>query len=490
MSNFLNEFKKQALFTETQNGADAYLTTQSALLDFFAEAGALRNVNSDRIIKSFDRALNENPLLAMKCLFYYRDVREGQGERRLFRVIINHLAKIKPELVRLNLDLISFYGRYDDLLELLDTPVSDDVISLIKNQIEKDLNTPNPSLLAKWMPSCDTSSKETVRKATYIRKKLGLNEKEYRKMLSSLREKIKVTERLISQNRWEELELDKLTANNYIKYSNSFTNNIPEKWNQYILDVKEGKTSIKSSTLYPYNIVNKAKFANKQDSDLCDELWKSLPDYTNGQMESILPMVDVSGSMGVSVSGNVTAMDVAISLGLYISERVKGAFNNYFLTFSERPEIVQVKGNSLKEKINNMEDADWGMSTDLVRAFELILDLAIKTNATQDEIPKKLVIISDMQFNSAFSYTPRRRTLLENIKERFEANGYSMPTVIFWNVNSPKPTFQVSKDDKNVLLCSGCSPVILNGVLKYNSPMELVLETLNAPRYNDVKVEI
>ena len=490
MSNFLNEFKNQSLFTETQNGADAYITTQSALLDFFAEAGALRNVNKDRIIRTFDKALNENPLLTMKCLFYYRDIREGQGERRLFRVIINHLAKTRPELIKINLELIPFYGRYDDLLELLDTPLSDDVISLIKAQIEKDMNASNPSLLAKWMPSCDTSSKETVRKATLIRKKLGLKEKEYRKMLSNLREKIRVTERLISQNRWDELELDKLTANNYMKYSNSFRRNIPEKWDDYMSDVKEGKTSVKSSTLYPYNITNKARYADRQDSALCDELWKALPDYTNGQMESMLPMVDVSGSMGVRVSGEVTAMDVAISLGLYISERVKGPFNNYFLTFSERPQVVEIKGNSLQEKMNNMENESWGMSTDLVRAFELILNLAVETNATQDEIPKKLVIISDMQFDSAFRYTDRKRTLLNNIKERFESNGYSMPTVVFWNVNSPKVAFQVSKDDKNVLLCSGCSPVILSGVLKYNNPMELVLETLNAPRYKDVKVEI
>ena len=316
MSNFLNEFKKQALFTETENGADAYITTQSAILDFFAEAGALRNVNEDRIIRTFDKALIEDDLLAMKCLFYYRDIREGQGERRVFRVILKHLAKTRPELVRLNLNLIPFYGRYDDLLELLETELESDVINLIKEQLEIDLSSPHPSLLAKWMPSCDTSSKNTVAKATRIRRALELKEKEYRKMLSGLREKIRVTERLVSQNRWDELKLDQLTANNYIKYSQSFMDRIPEMWDNYLNDVKEGKSSVKSSTLYPYNIVNKVKYSNKSDALLCDELWKALPDYTNGQMENILPMLDLSGSMETSVSGNVTAMDVAVSLGL------------------------------------------------------------------------------------------------------------------------------------------------------------------------------
>lgn len=490
MSNFLNEFKKQALFTETANGADAYITTQSAILDFFAEAGALRNVNEDRIIRTFDKALNEDTLLAMKCLFYYRDIREGQGERRVFRVILKHLAVNRPELVRLNLNLIPFYGRYDDLLELLNTELESDVIKLIKEQLESDLSSANPSLLAKWMPSCDTSSKNTRAKATHIRKRLGLKEKEYRKILSGLREKIRVTERLISQNRWDELSLDKLTANNYIKYSRTFLNRIPEKWNNYLEDVKDGTASVKSSTLYPYNIVNKVKYSNKSDALLCDELWKALPDYTNGQMENILPMVDVSGSMEVSVSGGVTAMDVAMSLGLYISERVSGVFKDYFLTFSENPQIVKVEGTSLKEKIENMIVADWGMSTNLVKAFDLILEMAIDANATQDEIPKKMVIISDMQFDSAFNYTPKRKTLMENIKEKYESNGYKLPTIVFWNVNSSNVAFQVSKDDKNVLLCSGCSPVILNGVLKYNNPMELVLETLNAPRYDEIKIEM
>lgn len=488
MSDFLNEMKRQALMTETINGATAYSSTQNAILDLFAELGAMRNVNENKIIDLFDKAYKEDALMAMKCLFYYRDIRGGQGERRVFRVIIKHLAEKHPDVLKLNLELIPTYGRYDDLLVLLDTPVSLDVLQIIKVQLEQDITSKHPSLLAKWMPSCNTSSSSTKEKAAIIRRHLGLKEKEYRKVLSTLREKIKVTERLVSQNRWDELDLEKLTSNNYLKYSKSFRKHIFEQWDRYLSNVQNGSTSIKSQTLYPYNIVNKVKYADKETELLCDELWKALPDYSDGQIESLLCMVDVSGSMDTPVSGSVTAMDVAISLGLYVSERVKGAFNNYFMTFSERPQMVKVSGETLRDKTYNMRRADWGMSTDLVKAFRLILDTAIETNATQDELPKKLVIISDMQFNRAFSYTSRRKTLLKSIEEEFKANGYEMPTIVFWNVDSKKTAFQVSADDTNVLLCSGCSPVILRGVLKYNNPMELVMETLNSSRYDLIKI--
>lgn len=486
MTNFLKEMKKQTSLTETENGAIAYSTTQNYLLDLFAEIGALRNSNEKRIIDLFEKSYIENPLLTLKCVFYARDIRGGQGERRVFRVLLKHLANTRPEVLKLNLNLISEYGRYDDLLVLLDTQIKDDVIKLVKKQLDEDLLASHPSLLAKWMPSCDTSSPRTRQSAYILRKALSMNEKEYRKMLSRLREKIRVTERLISDNKWEELDLDKLTANNYIKYQESFTRHIPELWDSYINRVKEGTSSVKSATLYPYNIINKVKYANGENTDLCNEMWNALPDYTNGEMESALCMVDVSGSMDMYVSGGVTAMDVAISLGLYVSERVQGPFNNHFLTFSSKPMIEKVIGDTLKEKVCNMLKADWGMNTDLEKAFDLILTTAISSNATQEEMPKKLIIISDMQFDSANRHG--RKTLFEEMSSKFESNGYKMPTVVFWNVNSKKTAFQVSEDHKNVLLCSGCSPVILKGVLKYTNPMELVLETLNAERYSLVRI--
>lgn len=486
MSNFLNEMKKQASLTETENGAIAYDTTQNTLLDLFAEIGALRNANERKIVDLFEKSYAENPLLTLKCVFYSRDIRGGQGERRVFRVLIKHLANTRPDVLRLNLSLIPEYGRFDDLWVLLETQVETDVINFVKEQLDKDLLEKHPSLLAKWMPSCDTSSSRTRQYAAIIRKALNMSRQEYRKQLSSLREKIKVTERLISQNRWEELDLEKLTANNYIKYQDAFTRNIPESWNAYINRVKEGSASVKSATLYPYNIVNKVKYSIGENADLCDELWKALPDYTNEKPESALCMVDVSSSMNISVSGGVTAMDVAISLGLYVSERVEGPFKNHFLTFSSSPKIVKVKGETLKERVINMERANWGMSTNLQKAFDLILNTAISTNATQEEMPKKLIIVSDMQFDYAIDVF-NKKTLFANIEDKFKSNGYEMPTVVFWNVNSSKTAFQVSEDCKNVLLCSGCSPAILKGVLKYTNPMELVLETLNAERYNLIR---
>lgn len=487
MSNFLDNMKKQSSLTETVNGAIAYDKTQNSLLDFFAEVGALRNSSDNKIIELFEKSCHEDLLLTLKCLFYARDIRGGQGERRIFRVLIKHLANTRPDLMKSNLHLVCEYGRYDDLWILLETKLKNNVIDLLKIQLNEDLISKNPSLLAKWMPSCDTSSAKTRKYAYCIRKSLEMTEKEYRKMLSMLREKIRVTERLISQNRWKELDLEKLTANNYLKYQNAFKRHISQNWDDYINRIQNGTSTVKSATLYPYNIINKVKYADNENAVLCDEMWKVLPDYTDGQFENALCMVDVSGSMEVEVSGRVTAMDVAISLGLYVSERVHGTFKNHFLTFSSNPEIVSIKGSNLKEKVRNISKSDWGMSTDLNKAFELILDTAITNNTPQEEMPKKLIIISDMQFDHATSYG-RKKTLYKSIKEKFEEHGYEMPTVVFWNVDSKKTAFQVSESDKNVLLCSGCSPSILKGVLKYNNPMELLLETLNNPRYDLIKI--
>lgn len=489
MADFLNNMKKQASLTLTQNDAVAYNTTQNPVLDFFAESSALRNSSDKKIVELFDKAYIEDPLLTMKCVFYLRDVRGGQGERRAFRVLIKHIATTRPEVMKKNLNLISEYGRYDDLMLLLDTPLKTEVTELISEQLKEDSLSENPSLLAKWMPSCDTSSYKTRRTATNLRKSLGMTEEEYRKMLSGLRRKLKVTESIISREGWDGLNLEKLTSKNYVKYQKAFVNHIPEKWNDYIDAVRNGKSEIKSATLYPYDIIRQVR-KSRIDQDLnvlSDELWKALPDYTSGKFENALCMVDVSASMLSCNYGNVTPIDVSISLGLYIAERVKGDFKNHFLTFSQNPEIVEIKGNNLREKVWNVSRAGWGYNTDLNKAFELILETAINNNTPPEDMPKKLIIISDMQFDSA-NRGNNSKSLFEEIKERFMLHGYNMPVVVFWNVDSKKTAFQVCADSTNVLLCSGCSPSILKGVLKHNNPMELLLDTLNNPRYDLIAV--
>lgn len=488
MNTFLTDLKKQSSFVTTQKGAIAYNTTQDAILDLFSVGGALRTASEEDIIQLFERAYAENPLLAMKCLFYIRDIEKGQGERRVFRVIINYLGNSRPELLRPNLQLVHEYGRYDDLVSLVDTKVKDDVIKIIENQLNKDILSEHPSLLAKWLPSPKTSSVITRSYACKIRKELGLSERGYRKMLSYLRGQIQVTEKIISAKRWDLLDLEKLTANNYMKYQQTFERNIPDRWHEYIEKVVDGTAKTKSSTLYPYNIVNRVKYADGHNSELCNEQWKSLPDYSEGKLDSVLCMVDVSPSMNIIVSEGVTAMDVAMSLGLYVSERVAGPFNNHYITFSENPTIEQVKGKNLKDKVAHMKNASWGMTTNIEKAFMLILNTAIRVNASQEDIPKRLIIISDMQFDSAMGGNLPTETLYDTIKSKYQYHGYELPTVVFWNVRGNKKTFQVDKDSSNVLLCSGCSPSILKDVLNCGSPMDLVINTLNSPRYEKVTI--
>ena len=231
---FLSKLKDELSVTTTQNGAKAYATTGSYLLDFFAEGGAMRNVSEGEIVKSFYNAFFENRLMATRCLFYLRDIRLGQGERRLFRVILKDLAYNYPEIIKVNIDNIAEFGRYDDLLVLLDTPLAEFVADYIKEQLEKDVESERPSLLAKWLPSPTTSSKETRRLARKLCRLLDIKESRYRKLLSSLRAKINVTEVKTSANEWEIINLNKLTANNYIKYKDAFTRHIPEAYSEYI----------------------------------------------------------------------------------------------------------------------------------------------------------------------------------------------------------------------------------------------------------------
>ena len=370
MNSFLQTMKTNTNYTLTENGAITHKTTGSKVYDMFAEGGAYRNRTKEDKITLFSQAFKEDYKLALKCLFYLRDVRGGQGEREFFRTCFHWLCNEYPEVADRNMIHVSEYGRWDDLIyAVYGTKLHYNMIEIIKAQLKLDLDSKTPSLLAKWMPSENTSSRTTREVAAELRKNLGMTSKQYRKALSKLRARIKVVEGLMSANRWEEIEFDKIPSRAGIIYRNAFARRdlIAKKYENF---AKSKDTKVNASALYPYDIAHRAmsyemRAVPYDDTQrvMLQKYWENLPDYYNGKQENGIAMVDVSGSM------NGQPMEVAISLGAYIAERGHGPFANHFITFSESPDLVEFTGVDITDKIRRAEKADWGYNTDIESVF-------------------------------------------------------------------------------------------------------------------------
>ena len=480
----------------TANGANTHTTTKNACLDFFALGGAMREQSEENILKMFKPAFKEDRLLAMKLLFYMRDIRGGQGERRIFRVILKHLANTNPDVISKNMMLIPEYGRWDDLYALEGTPLEKDMFAFIKKQFKLDMKSNVPSLLAKWLKSENASSLETRRLATKTRKALKMSSKQYRKELSRLRKRICIVEGLISKNKWSEIEYDKIPSNAGFKYANAFARHDFERYNQFLQQAKNTESkSVNADTLYPYEIVNRVlkqiynwqndnEITQQAERDALEVYWKNLKDYFAGQSEdySAICVVDTSGSM------EGRPLEVALSLGLYTAERCKGPFKDTFITFSSHPELQKVVGRDVYEKIDNMSHANWGVNTDIKAVFDILLRKAIRGGLTQESMPQNIIIISDMQFDCCNRYRCiNTDSLMEKIYDEWKEAGYEMPHLIFWNVNASSRNIPILGKGK-ISYVSGFSPSIFEAVLSNKSGYELMMEVLNNERYDKITV--
>lgn len=386
----------------TENGAVGYRTTGKELLDINFAISSMRNMDKQEIIDKFVKTFYENKLWAIKWLFFARDAREGIGERRLFRICIEYLANAHSDIIKAVLPLIPEYGRWDDLLCLLDTNLEDDVIELLKKQLDEDIDNMNNgkpiSLLAKWMPSVNCSSNEKKRLAHIIVSQLNITEKQYRKMLSKLRSYLKVVEVSMSKKEWSEIDYSAVPSRANLIYNNAFLRNDEERRRTYLENLQKGETKINAGVLFPYDIVHKY---NKSDSWMrgiksaddaaLEELWKALPDFVNGAGNTIC-VVDGSGSMTSSVGGTrVTALDVANALAIYFSERSSGQFKDNYITFSMNPQLVNFSNaKSLREKIEIALNYSGVANTDIEAVFDLILETAVNKKMTQDELPQNI----------------------------------------------------------------------------------------------------
>jgi hypothetical protein len=478
MNTLINAIQNKQNVTTTENGAATLSSSLKSTVDFFGLGGALRTRTDEDVISLFSKAFAEDPLVAVKTLFFIRDVRSGSGERKTFRTIFNWLSKEYPEVAIKNLENVVEFGRWDDLYSTRGTDIwKTHVLPLIKNEWSKD---GTPSLAWKWFPSNNTSSKETRSIAEEIRSFLGISPRTYRKTLSEKRAILDIVERKMCSNNWDKINYKGVPSKAALNYKDAFDKHDHDRYQQYISDVKSGKTTINSGTLYPYDIVEKC-FAGV-DSATLDVLWNSLPDYTNNDSSNGLTVVDCSGSM----AGRPLA--VAISLGIYISERNKGQFKDHFITFSETPTLQKVVGNNIRERVTNLAKADWGMSTNLESVFNLILEMATENNVPQSEMPTKLYLITDMEFDEALKHPDL--TIFQNIEQAYKTAGYERPELVFWNVNARNTHFPVKFDQVGTCLVSGCSPSILTSLLsgKIISAEQVMLDTINVKRYDVVVV--
>lgn len=497
----LNAMKSDNNYTLTENGAITHQSTLNKVLDMFALGGAYRNRSDKDIEILFGDAYRENPLYALKCLFYLRDCRGGQGERRFFRVAYKWLVRNDQATALANMRLIIELGRWDDLIDIAytyrETKFGKDASLFILLQLSTDEMSKTPSLLGKWMPSENASSKETKAKARWLINELACSPKEYRKILSRLRKKINVLERLMSENRWDEIEFDKIPSGAGMKYRNAFA--VKEVTAaRYKAFMENKKTKVNAAVLNPVDIadkiINKSVHGQVEIDALC-KYWDNLKDYYEGREENAIAIVDTSGSMwGQPIAA-------AVGMGAYIAEKSHGPFANHFITFSTNPKLVEFSGDNIVDKIRRCSNADWGGSTNVEAAMDLILESAIEHNLPQSDLPARLYIFSDMEFDRCITSGPSRKdvwympntlgregikTLFEKIEQKWRNAGYDLPQVTFWNLYARQNNIPAIGPKFNYI--SGFSMSQMEAVMAGKTAVDMMLDVLNKKRYNDVTI--
>ncbi len=490
----LEYLKKESNTAHTENGALSCASTMSAVLDLFSTVGGMRGAPDEEIVRRFMLAYSENAQLALKLLFFVRDVRGGMGERRIFRVILRALALKHAKSVKKNIAHIPCYGRYDDLFVLVGTPCEEEALRLIKEQLYSDIaalkSGGEVSLLAKWMPSVNTSSRDAVKLAKKLARYLGYTDAEYRKVLSALRARIRLLENYLREKNYT-FDYSKQPSKAMFKYRNAFFRNDLHRYSEYLVDVAEGRKKLNTSTLVPYEIIAPAisDIISYEGPRFTDEQKRILDATWNAQAEesfdeNALVVVDGSGSM--YCDPRMLPASVALSLGIYYAERNTGAFAGHFITFSETPRLVEVKGGDIYEKIRWCVQYNEVANTDLSRVFELILDTALKHGVEQKDMPSRLYVVSDMEFDDCACGADL--TNFEYARQLFESHGYKLPQVVFWNVASRRMHAPVTQNEQGVALVSGCSPRIFSMLREGGriSPYEHMIDILCSQRYSQI----
>jgi hypothetical protein len=451
----------------TNNGAVTYISSLNKNVDLFFQIGASRGKD---ITPAFVAALVEDSEVAVRILEWVRDARGGAGERETFRKLFAYLIKTEPTLAARVMVKIPELGRFDDLYVAFGTALERDALRIIANALIVEKS----GLCAKWMDRQGPN-------ANKVRAYLKLTPKDYRKLVVSLSNTV---ETKMCANDWENIVYPHVPSIAAGRYQKAFLKHDATGYAEYRAKLKTGEAKINASVAYPYDVIRSLK---NGDAEVSNAQWAALPNYLEGSNENILSVVDVSGSMnGVQVSGSVTALDVAVSLGLYLSERMNGSFKDQFITFSSTPSLLKVKG-TLQQRYDQMSRSEWGMSTDIQKVFELILNAAKSHNVPQFEMPSVLLVLSDMEYNSCVtSGTAAKVSVIDMIRDQYATANYTLPRVVFWNLNGRSGNSPVTYNDTGTALVSGFSPSIVKSVLggEEMTPLSILLKTVMVQRYD------
>ena len=495
---FINQMKQvldQDLIV-TENSATGYRTTGKALLDLNFAVASLRNASDREIISHFIKAYAEDKTLSLTWLFFARDIREGLGERRLFRVIFRYLANNINDVPGL-IHLVPEYGRFDDLLCLLQTSQHTKLIAMINTQLTQDIKNMNKgakiSLLAKWLPSINASNSNTRNNARAIASGLNMNWKTYRKTLSALRKYLDIVEQKISAKAWQDIKYEAVPSKANLLYHKAFFRQDEARRMDYLTSLRKGETKINAGALYPHEIVHSYMFnedlwriETAPYNETLEQLWQALP--TISDMENTIVVADGSGSMTVPV-GNTgcSALSVANALAIYFAQHSQGEFHNKYITFSHSPQLVDLsQGSNLQEKLQIALAYNEVANTDIQAVFELILNAAITGEMPQELLPKNILLISDMEFDSCTQNAEARP--FAQIQKAYAQQGYKLPRLVFWNVNSRTNAIPVRENDLGVALVSGFSIAIAKMVMSQElDPYQCLCSVLDASRYDPIR---
>lgn len=489
----------------TENGAIGYKTTGHPLLDINFATSSLRNESPREIIDMFEKAFYDTPREAVMWLFYLRDIRGGMGERRSFRIILKHMADNHPEVIAGVIPYIAEYGRYDDMWVLLETNFRKPALELIKEQIVSDLNgvkeNKSISLLGKWLPSRCSKNPKNKKYVNIICEGLGIAPYTYQKITSTLRKHLKIVECDMSAGRWSVIDYNKVPARANLRYNKAFLKHDEERRRGYLeaLENHEEGVKINAGTLFPHDIVHKYMVSQSYWDRKCrdldqtlEELWKALPDEAGDAGTMIVS--DGSGSMWQNVDknasyGSLQAWEACAALTIYFAERATGVYKNTFITFGSHPQYVNITScKTLRNKISCLLKYEDCSSTNVEAVFDMILKTAVTNHLTQEQLPGTVLILSDMEFDNPYACEPHLdATLFGHITKKYEAAGYKMPRLAFWNLCSRTGTIPVRQNENGLVLVSGFSPAVMKMVMLGKlDPFEAMLDVLYVERYRPI----
>lgn len=487
---FLEGMSEEVNWKKTENGADALASTRDDLIDLFGTIGALRTRSDSDIEQKFMKAYYADKLLGLKMLFYARNIRGGLGERNVFRVVLKWMATRDPENILANFVNINLFGRWDDFYSFVGTPLEAKAFAYMKDQFEEDLAHlkygEKVSLLGKWLKSANSHSKQTRALGLMTAKAFGLEEADYRRTLTALRKAINIIETSMSKNEWSGIKYSGVPSKAMSNYHNAFKKHDNERFTEFLGKVDKGEEKINASTLYPYDLIEKYINSYSLLDATIEAQWKALPNYIEGE-NNFMVMADTSGSM--------TGRPICTSVGLaiYFAQRNHGPYHNKFMTFAANPRFIDLKGQTLYDCTR---EVPWGIceNTNIEAAFDLILKVAVDNHLEQKDLPKSLIIISDMEFDAAQNtydwsnggYIKRDYTTL--MKAKYRAAGYELPTVVYWDVDAREDIFHAKATTPGVQFISGQAASAFKSLIRgaEYTAYELMLETLNDPMYANV----